>query len=82
MNNRITPIDDIKVDIYEEARKVDSWQGSGLHTVEEAVRNAFEGSRQSNNIEDYVFLVRNLSSGTEARYRVNAGGNIHIIPEE
>ena len=33
-------------------------------------------------IEDYVFRVSDLATGTSARYRVNAGGNLKILPEE
>lgn len=82
MDNRITPLDDILVNIYEEGKKTDTFQGSGFHTVNEAVRTAFEGSRQENDIEDYVFEVKNLSTGSHARYRVNAGDNLRILPEE
>ena len=75
------------IEIYEEGKKVDTYEGSGFHTVEEAVRNAYEGSDRTNNpIEDYVFRVSDLATGlghgTSARYRVNAGGNLKILPEE
>lgn len=33
-------------------------------------------------IEDYVFRVTNLADNSSARYRINAGGNAKIIPEE
>lgn len=82
MNNRITPIDDIRVEIYENGRKVDAMQGAGFHTVEEAIRNAYEGSLQENPIEDYVFSVENLSTGSMARYRLTAGGELRILPEK
>ena len=35
--------------------------------------------RGANDIENYAFTVKNLTTGTSARYRVNAGGHIHII---
>lgn len=81
-NNRINPIDDVRVEIYEDARKVDAMQRSGFHNVAEAVEAAYEGSRATRNpIEDYVWRVINLSTGTSARYRVNAGGHLAILPE-
>lgn len=80
--NRIHPIDDVRVDILL-GDKHDVYEGSGFHTVDEAVRNAFDGSSFRNvNIEDCVFTVVDLSHGTSARYRVNSGGHVHLIPEE
>lgn len=81
--NRIYPINEVMIEIYEEGKKVDTYEGSGFHTVEEAVRNAYEGSDRTHNpIEDYVFRVSDLATGTSARYRVNAYGNLKILPEE
>ena len=81
--NRIRPIDDVLVELYLEGKKVDSYEGSGFHTIDEAVRSAYESSkREYVNIEDYVFRVTNLAEHTSARYRVKAGGNLKLIPEE
>lgn len=81
--NRIRPIDDVLVELYLEGKKVDTYEGSGFHTIDEAVRSAYESSkREYVNIEDYVFRVTNLTEHTSARYRVNAGGNLKLIPEE
>ena len=46
--NRIHPINEVMIEIYEEGKKVDTYEGSGFHTVEEAVRNAYEGSDRTN----------------------------------
>lgn len=79
--NRIHPADDVLVELYLDGKKVDSYEGSGYHSVEEAIRNAFDGSERANlNIEDCVFRVTNLADDTSARYRVNAGGNVKLIP--
>lgn len=79
--NRIHPADDVLVELYLDGKKVDSYEGSSYHSVEEAIRNAFDGSERANlNIEDYVFRVTNLADNTSARYRVNAGGNVKLIP--
>lgn len=81
--NRIRPIDDVLVELYLEGKKVDTYEGSGFHTIDEAVRSAYESSkREYVNIEDYVFRVTNLAEHTSVRYRVNAGGNVKLIPEE
>lgn len=81
--NRIRPIDDVLVELYLEGKKVDTYEGSGFHTIDEAVRSAYESSkREYVNIEDYVFRVTNLTEHTSDRYRVNAGGNLKLIPEE
>ena len=34
-----------------------------------------------NVIENFVFTVSNLTTGTSARYRVNAGGHVRILAE-
>lgn len=82
-NNRINPSDDVRVEIYEGAHKVDTIVRSGLHNVGQAVEAAYEGSNATHNpIEDYVWRVTNLTTGTSARYRVNAGGHLRILPEE
>lgn len=81
--NRIHTIDEVMVEIYFEGKKVDTYQGSGFHTVDEAIRNAYEGSdRTPLLIEDYVFTVTDLKSGVSERYRVNAGNHVKLIPEE
>lgn len=81
--NRIRPPDNVLVEIYLDGKEVDTYEGSGFHTVEQVVGNAFDNSeRADTNIEDYVFRVTNLADHTSARYRVNAGGNVKLIPEE
>jgi len=81
--NRIHTIDEVMVEIYFEGKKVDTYQGSGFHTVDEAIRNAYEGSdRTPLQIEDYVFTVTDLKSGVSERYRVNADNHVKLIPEE
>lgn len=81
--NRIHTIDEVMVEIYFDGKKVDTYQGSGFHTVDEAIRNAYEGSdRTPLQIEDYVFTVTDLKSGVSERYRVNAGNHVKLIPEE
>lgn len=81
--NRIRPTDKVLVELYLDGKKVDTYEGTGFHTVEQAVGNAFDNpERADTNIEDYVFRVTNLADHTSARYRVNAGGNVKLIPEE
>lgn len=81
--NRLHPADKVTVEIYSEEKKVDSYEGSGFLNVEQAVHFAYDNSQlASMNIEDYVYRVTNLTDHTSARYRVNAGGNVKVIPEE
>lgn len=84
-SNRLYPEDDVRVEMYfgHDPEPVDVWQGSGFHKVNEALQAAYEGSRHTNlDIEDYVYRIVNLTTGTSARYRVNAGGHLAILPEE
>lgn len=41
-------------------------------------RNSDSGD---NEIENYVFTVTNMTLHTSARYRINAGGHVRILPE-
>ena len=82
IQNRIRPIDSVETLIFDEGKKIDTYQGSGYHTSSEVINNAYDGSdRTPKSIEDYVFEVRNLDTGTQARYRVDAGGETRLIPE-
>ena len=81
--NRIKPIDDVFVEIYEEGHRIGAIQRSGFHNVSGAVEAAYQGCRANYNpIEDFVWRVTNLSTKTSARYRVDAGGHLRILPEE
>lgn len=81
--NRLHPDDRVRVEIYFEGTKIDAYESSGFHAIDQAVRLAYENSQlTSKNIEDYVFRVTDLTDHTAARYRVNAGGNVKVIPEE
>lgn len=82
--NRIRPADEVMIEIYDpEGRKVDTHEGSGYHTVEEAVRDAYNASAHTPLVpDDYVYRVSDLTHGTSARYRINAGAHVRILPEE
>lgn len=83
IQNRIRPEDVIHTDIYFDGKKIDAAEGSGFHNVTEAIRNAFDASERVNtDIRDYVYNVANLNTGTHARYRVNAHGNVELLPVE
>ena len=79
--NRIRPGDKIQVMIYDpDGKKIDTYDGTGFHTIGDAVRSAFESSnRNTEDIRDYVFRVFNVSESTSERYRVNAHGNVTLI---
>ena len=47
-------------------------EGQNVYTYQGTDRSA----------EDYVFTVTNLTNGTSARYRINAGHHEVILPEE
>ena len=80
--NRLHAADRVQVEIYLEGKEVGSYEGTGFHNVEQAVQDAVRRSGRSvKNIEDYVFRVTDLSDGTSARYRINAGCNLKLIVE-
>ena len=43
-NNRIKPIDDVRVVLEYNGKEKDAYQGSGFHTVEEAVEAAYDST--------------------------------------
>lgn len=84
MNNHIAPIDSVRIEIFDpDGHRAATWQGSGFHTLSQAVAAAYEGSAPLNMpVEDYVYEVTDLTRNTTARYRINAGGNLRILAEE
>lgn len=82
-HNTIHNADDVMVEIYLDGHKIDTYQGSGYHNIAQAIENAYDGSDRTNNpAEDYVYKITNLTNGTSARYRINAGRHAVILPEE
>ena len=60
-----------------------TYYGSGFSTIDQAIRAAHSASPFKNvNIEDCVFTVHDISGATSAKYRVNAGNNVKILPME
>jgi len=81
--NRLHPVDKVLVELYLEGKETGRYEGTGFHTVEDAVGNAYEASGNKDiDIEDYVFRVTNLTDNTSSRYRINAGGNVKLIVEK
>lgn len=65
--------------LFYDSHAVPACSGLSKQAVQDAVRR-FGGAGED--IEDYVFRVMDLSDGTSARYRINAGGNLKLIVEE
>lgn len=83
MDNRLNIADRVVVEIYNEGRRIATFEGTGFHNVTAAISSAIENSPQANaSPEDYVFRVTDTADGTTARYRINAGGNVKKLPEE
>lgn len=82
-HNAIHPQDEIKIEMYLEGRNVYTYQGTGFHNIEEVIDACYNASSLTDrSAEDYVFTVTNLTNGTSARYRINAGHHEVILPEE
>lgn len=80
--NRIHLADNVLVQLYLDGKETATYQGSGYHNVDAAIRSAYQATDAPKNIEDYVFRVTDLTDSTSARYRVDAGGIVRLIPEE
>ena len=82
MHNRIRPEDQVKIEICFDGKEIDSFSGSGFHTIEDAVDTAYSESKHCDlDKRDYVYTVENITDGTSARYRFNAHDNLKILPE-
>lgn len=83
MNNRLEISDNVRIEIFDEKGLVDTCEGKGFHNVESAIDFAYNDSQKTADpIEDYVFRVTDMNTDTSARYRINAGGHVRILPEE
>ena len=80
--NRIHPVDDVLVQMYLAGKEIAYYRGSGYHNVDAVIRSAYKATDARKNIEDYVFRVTDLSDNTSARYRIDAGDKVRLIPEE
>lgn len=80
--NRLHLTDSVKV-VVALGSETYTYYGSGFGTLDKAIRAAHKASPFARmNIEDCVFTVDDITEGTSARYRVNAGDNVRILPEE
>lgn len=59
-----------------------TFNSSDLHRIDEAISRAFAASGLSGVPEDYVYTVTNDATGVSHRYRLNAHGNVVLLPEE
>ena len=82
-SDRLRPEDKVQVKAYEEDGELAAeGEATGFHTVREAIEATYESITDDENkadIRDYVFEVSNITTGTSARYRVNAHGNVKLI---
>jgi hypothetical protein len=85
MNNEtrhdsIHPSDRVQVEVMlPDGSKTYEAEFSGMHNLDEIVETVDTRLRPEINPELCVFMIRNLSSGVEKRYRLNAHGNLHLI---
>lgn len=80
--NRLHPKDCVSVEIYYDGGLVETYRGSGFHDIADAISAACANSvRMVKPSEDYVFRVTDANNASSARYRINAGGHVRILPE-
>lgn len=81
--NRLQLTDRVKVEILDNGRVAATYEGTGYHNVTDAIAAAYDSTtRTAKPAEDYVYRVTDLTTGSAARYRINAGGHVRILPEE
>lgn len=80
-NNRVRHGDNVEVEIYDESGKLlGKTSSDNYDSLTDAIETAFTKLlTTAPNIEDYVYRVTNLTTGTSERYRVNAGGHVRLL---
>lgn len=82
-SDRLRVGDKVLVKVYEDTGELAARsEGTGFHTVREAIDATYESMADGDDKadkRDYVFEVSDLTTGTSARYRVNAHGNVRLI---
>lgn len=53
-----------------------------VHNIADAITQAYAASPFENGPENYVFKVVNETTDVAHRYRLNADGNVVLLPEE
>lgn len=78
--DRLHRQDKVKVEIYDDnADEIGVEEITNVTEVIDAIRDAANQAHLPNDIRDYTFKVSNLTTGTVARYRVNAHHHLHLI---
>ncbi len=79
----LKPQDSVSVTIWgPEGSRIYQSTNTGYSTVEEAVRIAIKNAGLMISPEDCVFEVRNDETLVSHKYRLNAHGNLVLIPTE
>lgn len=79
----LKPQDSVSVTIWgPEGSNLYQSTNTGYHTVEDAIRIAIKNADLLISPEDCVFEVRNDETLVSHSYRLNAHGNIVLIPSE
>lgn len=71
----------MRVEVFDaEGRPLGKYEGSGMHTIEEAVRAAADSlDISTESAQVCVYAVTDETDGVTSRYRFNAHGNLHLI---
>lgn len=80
--NRLELNDKVNVKVAVEGCTVGEFNGTGFHSVEEAMDAAYEAEAADYPRQDCVFTVTDVTNGTSARYRFNAHNHKALLPEE
>lgn len=77
---RLHPEDEVKVIVLDDSGKLlYTYDAKGYHTLEDAVKAAYEASGSDLDIRDLTFRVTNLDTQASALYRFNAHDHLRLI---
>lgn len=79
-SNRLSPTDEVKVIVYaDDSTIVYTASLTGCRSVRQAIVRTYDKSALPHDDRYYVYRVTNLTTGTSARYRMDANNNIRLI---
>lgn len=75
--------DRLVIRVYDaKGTEVGTADDTGVRDVAQAVQHAYDASNLPGAINDYSYFIDNLTEGYTEEYRVNAHGNVVLVPRE
>lgn len=75
--DRLKVADTVKVSVYDaDGRLMGTFEGTGLSDLRQAIEAAYASVKPTGAADDYTYVVADLTTGTEQKYFLDAGGRV------